>query len=443
MIQIKAFYTICEQGGRKNNQDAVFPEVGSLVSSRLFIVCDGVGGNLFGDAASYILCKAISQKIGEFEKEGTAISVEQVMDGVRFGLAEMRKFSDNNEFAENMATTLSLLYINNNNALAAWCGDSPVFHMRGNKVIYRSKDHSEIQKRIDRGELTPEEAKHAEGRNVILEAVKLNTEFKIDFALIDNIQKDDIFLLCSDGLLEQFEPTHAHALVNSNDGKRLIEEINKFCRGKTKDNYSMQLVVIGERNPMANEVGKTPKLIFGKIGSDTDAALIGEEEGKVIDGAVIQKKNARPFALPKKLLLFIVGTLILIAGVFISVRYGDNSDENNTKQIDAQQKEAAQSGNSKMNDKKQQDKTNGADKPPSDSKIDSGSDNQKSKPQPETSAKNSSSDAGEQNNPNAKKESGTAGKDSDPKRKASDIQKQELKNADQNDIKKMLDGVKK
>ncbi|MFN5371863.1 MAG: PP2C family protein-serine/threonine phosphatase [Bacteroidia bacterium] len=441
MIQIKAYYTICEQGGRKNNQDAVFPEVGSLYPSRLYMVCDGVGGNLFGDAASYILCKAISQKIGEFEKEGIVISVDQVMEGVRFGLAEMRKFSDNNEFAENMATTLSLLYINENNALAAWCGDSPVYHMRGDKVLYRTKDHSEIQKRIDRGELTPEEAKHAEGRNVILEAVKLNSEFKIDFALIDNIQKDDIFLLCSDGLLEQFEPTHAHALVNSNGGNRLIEEINKYCRGKTKDNYSMQLVVIGERHSNANEIAKTPKLIFGKIGSETEAALIGEEEGKKIDGTVTQNKTidktTRPFGMHKKLLLIIISALFLVVGSIVFWRYGNSFFEENTKQNDLTPKEDV------IIEDERQGKPNTADTPGMKSKKELDAGNTKSNPQTETSAENSTADIVDQSNTSTTKGLNTPNKDSNQKKKAIDIQKQELKNAQQNDIKKMLDGVKK
>lgn len=236
-----------EQGARSNNEDSIYPAK-ATVDERLFMVCDGVGGQKKGEIASSLVCEYFASYIKEnlnphlnksfFEK---ALSYTEEM---------MEKYITANPECMGMATTLSMLLLNEgaNTAHICWIGDSRVYHIRNGEVLFRTKDHSEVQSLLDMGEITPAEAENHPRRNVIIRAVSgTSSSTRIDYECISGLFPEDFFLLCTDGVLENLKKDRIQKWFKKEIHPSTIKEnILKNSIGSTNDNFSMYLIKIKE-----------------------------------------------------------------------------------------------------------------------------------------------------------------------------------------------------
>lgn len=243
-------FSLNEIGGRKNVEDAIMPKQFLAEMPKLFIVCDGVGGASFGEVASELATKNF---YSTFEK-AVITSQEVFSDLINKALAsfqkEVKAFVDQNPSAGGTSTTLTLLVIQQNKAWLAWCGDSKIFQIRNGSPVYKSRDHSLVAELIAQGVITAKEAETHPQRNIITRSLNSNTKTSdIETTLITDIRKGDWFLLCTDGLMEQFtESLFPSVLKDFDPGINYTEVIDNICKGKTKDNYSMYLLHCGEGN---------------------------------------------------------------------------------------------------------------------------------------------------------------------------------------------------
>jgi serine/threonine protein phosphatase PrpC len=91
--------------------------------------------------------------------------------------------------------------------------------LRDYRLQQISRDHSEVQEMVDRGMLTPEQARTHPHANVVTRAVGAHDNLVIDMVQ-DRLRRDDVFLLCSDGLTKMLEDREIAALLG---GDRPIE----------------------------------------------------------------------------------------------------------------------------------------------------------------------------------------------------------------------------
>src|SRR5690606_12615170 len=93
-----------------------------------------------------------------------------------------------------------------------------------------------------------EEAKTHPRRNVILRAVSgQERPTRVDQVLLEDIEEDDFFLLCTDGILEQVDDRKLETwFLRNKSPEELKALIYSECEGRTKDNFSMYLVKIKE-----------------------------------------------------------------------------------------------------------------------------------------------------------------------------------------------------
>lgn len=268
-----------EIGGRGNNEDSIFPAKGKAIESdRLFLVCDGVGGANKGEVASYMLCKHIPSY---FNANNNVASIDKVFiqNAIKYAENKMTKHLDANMESKNMASTLTLLYINNDNINIAWAGDSRVYHIRDGAILYKTKDHSLVNFLIDQGEITEHEAINHPKKNQILRAVKGSDEpVKIDIKNITNIKENDFFFLCTDGVLENFTDEKLAGLFNESiTANEVIHKINKLCFNNTRDNYSCYVVKINKvKNNVNDKIDiNYPKTNLKKIVYILSIILVG------------------------------------------------------------------------------------------------------------------------------------------------------------------------
>ncbi len=177
---------------RSNNQDSAY------AGTHLFVVADGMGGHAGGDVASAIAAKRIAESDTEYPSVRDAqLALEQSLVAANSMLAET--VFEHSELT-GMGTTVSgLLRVGNQFALAH-IGDSRIYRFRDNELTQVTADHTFVQRLVDSGRITPEEAAVHPRRSVLMRVLgDVDAAPEIDTAVFD-VQAGDRWMLCSDGL---------------------------------------------------------------------------------------------------------------------------------------------------------------------------------------------------------------------------------------------------
>jgi serine/threonine protein phosphatase PrpC len=228
-------------GQRTSNQDEWKPQT-HTPQSPIFLVCDGVGGVNHGDIASKITSDAISTYLthtADYSENGILQAIVYAEDALDI-------FKRNNESAQNMTTTLSLLAFNSSNqAIASWVGDSRVYQIRSGKVIYKSIDHTLSEYFYQNGIITKEELENFPKKNIITKGITGGDKSAVpDFHLFDDIQADDYFLICSDGFYEALDEKHFELFTPPTTSEEIKRILDAQCLSNSKDNYTCHIVKI-------------------------------------------------------------------------------------------------------------------------------------------------------------------------------------------------------
>ncbi|MGB8375978.1 MAG: protein phosphatase 2C domain-containing protein [Salegentibacter sp.] len=239
-----------EVGKRSNNEDAVYPDTPSL-QDHLFMVCDGVGGQNKGEVASRLTCSFFSEFLLKASSEEE--HRKQFEEALSYTEARLAEYIKDHPECEGMASTLTaVLFTENYDAVhIAWVGDSRIYHIRNKKILFRTKDHSEVQNLIDVGEITPEEARDYPRKNVILRAVSgSSSPTRLDYRKIEDVRDADFFFLCSDGILEKLREEELKRWFSSDANPLEIRNmIFENIAGRTRDNFSMYLIKLRSVKP--------------------------------------------------------------------------------------------------------------------------------------------------------------------------------------------------
>ena len=185
---------------RNSNQDSY--AAGELSDGTAWaVVCDGMGGANGGNIASANAVKIISEYISSSYHEGMGSnSIKTLLESSIYG-ANIRLFdmSRTIESLSGMGTTVVAAIISQGVAHIAHAGDSRAYIIRDNKLSQITKDHSIVQSMIDKGQLTPDEAKNHPNKNLITRALGVNEEIVVEYNEI-GIGEGESILICTDGL---------------------------------------------------------------------------------------------------------------------------------------------------------------------------------------------------------------------------------------------------
>jgi len=246
---MKAFGITDVGQGRSMNQDFEFASetaVGNLPN--LFVVADGMGGHKAGDLASRYTVEVLLDSI-RANKEKNPIKV------IRTAIEEANrcvlKMAEEDKELMGMGTTVVVATIVGHYMYVANVGDSRLYLIRDD-IRQITKDHSLVEEMVRRGKLRKEEARNHPNKNVITRAIGAEKDVVIDFFDL-RLRKEDIVLLCSDGLSNMLEDEEIRNIVKSDEGIEKIakELITAANRNGGKDNITVVLV-----KPLSSEVKK-------------------------------------------------------------------------------------------------------------------------------------------------------------------------------------------
>jgi protein phosphatase len=185
---------------RTQNQDAY--KIEELDRNRMFcVVCDGMGGAKSGDIASSLAADVFYQEICN---SWTAGMDSKQLDELLRRTIKLVNFTvyDQSRQVEDfsgMGTTLVAVLIHGKQATVVNVGDSRAYLVHSDGIRQITTDHSLVQMMVDRGELTPYQAKHYPGKNMITRAVGTEPTVQCDLFHLE-LERDQQLLLCTDGL---------------------------------------------------------------------------------------------------------------------------------------------------------------------------------------------------------------------------------------------------
>lgn len=177
---------------RASNQDS------GSVGNHLFVVADGMGGHAGGDVASALAIRhlvALDRPYSSVEE-----AREELYRGILDAGKELTKAVADHPELTGMGTTLSGMVRVGDKVVVAHIGDSRIYLLRDGVLEQITADHTFVQRLVDSGRITPEEAAVHPRRSVLMRVLgDVDVEPEIDTHVLDT-QPGDRWLLCSDGL---------------------------------------------------------------------------------------------------------------------------------------------------------------------------------------------------------------------------------------------------
>jgi len=217
---------------RRANEDSM------LVRSPLFVVADGMGGAQAGEVASRLAVDTFKGGLadGSDPEASLLAQVEQANERIN-------ELSHANIEHAGMGTTITAVYLGEQDMVVAHVGDSRAYCLRDGELMRLTDDHSLVDELIRQGKLTPEEAEEHPQRSVITRALGPEPSVEVDVRTF-RARPGDVYLLCSDGLTTMLSEDELLDLLSSNPvlrdaGEQLIAAANA---AGGKDNITVVLL---------------------------------------------------------------------------------------------------------------------------------------------------------------------------------------------------------
>ncbi len=200
----------------------------------LFMVADGMGGAAAGEIASAMAVEVVLREVTDAvtaespDPESFATTIKRATAAAN---TQIHTFAAEHPEFRGMGTTATVAGILGDTLYLAQVGDSRGYLVRDGVALQITKDQSLMQKLIEAGELTEEEAEHSERRNIILQALGPESSIKVDLTH-QRVRRGDVLVLCSDGLSGQVTRDEIGRVATEESDlvagcKRLIDRANE------------------------------------------------------------------------------------------------------------------------------------------------------------------------------------------------------------------------
>ncbi len=237
---------------RKVNQDQFLLDS----SLGLYAIADGMGGHAAGEVASDLAINALAGSLRSHSESGSVHwtperGAELFREALNEGNRKICESVANRAEWRGMGTTMVALVLAGETAVIGHVGDSRAYLLRDGKLRQLTSDHSWVNEQVKLGLLTREQAYRHPMRNIVTRALGNQPAVEVD-VVVEVVQPDDIFALCSDGLSGMVgDEEIAEILVKHGDVPRdacrvLVDQANQYGG---EDNVTV-VVLAGEVCPV-------------------------------------------------------------------------------------------------------------------------------------------------------------------------------------------------
>ena len=202
---------------RKHNEDNLIErtEIG------LWVVADGMGGHAKGDVASQMIVDTM-KKI----HEGTSLNnfVDDIEDRILEVNRKLIEKANESTSKATIGSTIVAMVAHEKYCLYIWAGDSRLYRLRDESMKQITADHSQVELYVEQGLISREEALYHPHGNMITRAVGATEDLFLDMD-IQEMQRNDRYLLCSDGLTKHLQDYEIEEMLKLEKGSK--EEVCK------------------------------------------------------------------------------------------------------------------------------------------------------------------------------------------------------------------------
>jgi protein phosphatase len=164
----------------------------------LLAVCDGMGGAAGGALASACAVETLEAEAHALASVGDALA-RHVSDAIVSASQRILSEARRNKALSGMGTTATVAAVSGTQLVLGQVGDSRAYLLRHGKLTQLTRDQNLATILVERGQLTPEAARHYENSNIILQALGTQETVDVDLSAVE-LSSGDVLLLCSDGL---------------------------------------------------------------------------------------------------------------------------------------------------------------------------------------------------------------------------------------------------
>ncbi len=249
---------------KPHNEDAhlIAPNLG------LYVVCDGLGSHAAGAVASQLACDTIQDYIkgnagplvSALKSDGRTdirdCAIELVHNAIADASGKIFAQAQADPEKKGMGTTVVLVLILRRYAVIAHVGDSRVYLMRFKKLHQLTHDHSSLEVKMRRGQMSAQQILESDEKSLITRAVGTQADADCETLFMELISNDR-FLLTTDGLTNHINNKQLQIQLPDDPAEEIVTKLIAMANSRGgKDNITGAIVDIGEGTPRSDSETK-------------------------------------------------------------------------------------------------------------------------------------------------------------------------------------------
>lgn len=234
---------------REANEDSIDWLIAGDGRFALAILADGMGGYKGGEIASQATVACVRRVCADELEKLTALNQQQAEEillraGKQANQEIFQQRMENPELSR-MGTTLVVALAFDKQLTLLHAGDSRCYKVASRKLEALTRDHSMVQQMLDGGVITETDVDNVPFRNMLTRAVGVEQELEYAVTTLE-LEPDDQFLLCSDGLFNALNEQTIHTILQANDeiGQQVHKLIEQSLVQQASDNVSAILLYV-------------------------------------------------------------------------------------------------------------------------------------------------------------------------------------------------------
>ncbi|MFH8219432.1 Stp1/IreP family PP2C-type Ser/Thr phosphatase [Streptomyces sp. NPDC018057] len=270
---------------REGNEDSGY------AGPRLLAIADGMGGQAAGEVASSEVISTIVPLDDDIPGSDVLTSLGTA---VRRANDQLRAMVEEDPQLEGMGTTLTALLWTGQRLGLVHVGDSRAYLLRDGVLTQITQDHTWVQRLVDEGRITEEEASTHPQRALLMRALGSGEHVEPDLS-IREVRAGDRYLICSDGLSGVVShQTMEETLASYQGPQETVQELIQFAlRGGGPDNITVivaDVLDLDTGDTLAGQLSDTPVVV----------GAVAENQHHLHDNGIMQTPAGRASGLGRQ-----------------------------------------------------------------------------------------------------------------------------------------------
>jgi len=264
---------------REGNEDSGY------AGPRLLAVADGMGGAAAGEVAS---SEVLGSIVRLDEDVPGADLLTLLNDAVQGANERLRQMVEEDPQLEGMGCTLTAMLWTGQRMGLVHVGDSRAYLLRDGSLSQITQDHTWVQRLVDEGRITPEEAETHPQRSLLMRALDGRGQVEPDLS-IREVRAGDRYLICSDGLSGPVShQTLEETLGSFYSPEQTVQELIQLAlRGGGPDNITCivaDVIDVGATDTLSGRLADIP-VVVGAVADTppptaTDHSILNTPAGR-------------------------------------------------------------------------------------------------------------------------------------------------------------------